>query len=88
MRVRVRRSRAPPSAPGARAHEPANEHSSVIASPRVFERERALDQFLRMRCATQEREVAEAVQLGVGDLHHVKSSIPVRLRNERALCLS
>ena len=37
--------------------------------PRVFERERALDQFLRMRRAAQEREVRQAVQLGVGRCH-------------------
>ncbi len=36
---------------------------------RVFERERALDQFLRMRRAAQEREVRQAVQLGVGRCH-------------------
>ena len=35
----------------------------------VFERERARDQLLGMRRAAQEREVAEAVQLGVRDLH-------------------
>ena len=37
---------------------------------RVLERERALDQFLRMRRASQEREVRQAVQFGIGGREH------------------
>ena len=49
--------------------EPANEHSSVIASPPYSSASARATSSSGMRRAAQEREVAEAVQLGVRDLH-------------------
>ncbi len=71
-----------------RAHRAGERTLVGDRQPGVLECQRAFDQFLGMRRTAQEREVAEAVQLGVRNLHGVRSSIPVRARNERALCLS